>query len=730
MLHAIQSNLYEGERARLPPTAPGVATITLPPPPPICSCACTTGCRIRSKALRSLRAVLKADPDPMQLGAAYAAAAARPLRLMSLLSANVRLYAIFFACIGRDPGCIGGSRSSLLTVILGIGIWWHRAVETRLIHNAGRKVSTFARTPLALSKDDESMPSINIALVGVGNCASSLVQGLAHYRPRRERHDRADARRPRRLPPKRHPGRRRLGHRPAQGRQGRGRGDLRQAQLHRRSSATRSPPSGATCDMGRMLDGVAEHMADYPDDRTFLLADAPQPDQDDVVRRLQGDRDRRADELSARRQPGGDRILRRMRARGRRRLRQLHPGVHRQRPGMGASASARRGVPIIGDDIKAQLGATIVHRVLTDLFAKRGVKLERTYQLNTGGNTDFLNMLEPLAPRRRRRSRKTEAVQSVAERRLDDDNIHIGPSDYVAWQNDNKVCFLRMEGTMFGGVPMNLELRLSVEDSPNSAGVAIDMIRCAKLAQRPRPGRPGRRRRRPISASTRREQMTDDLAARAVEELHPRREMIETAILLAAGEGSRLRSAAQLKPLCSVAGRSLLEHAVSGLADAGLQRGRRRDRLWRRSDRRASSTRIPGRSPSKPSEPTTTASRTAHPCSPPSPWLATTKRCSRCATIWSSRISTGASRLAGASGGARLGVDRRIDSGWVDLEDVTRVRTEDERIVDIGKGIATLRLFRHRRIRHRPRPSSRRCAAWSSRPSQTACAPSPPKEQR
>jgi myo-inositol-1-phosphate synthase len=140
------------------------------------------------------------------------------------------------------------------------------------------------------------------------------------------------------------------------------------------------------------------------------------------------------------------------------------------------------GVPIIGDDIKAQLGATIVHRVLTDLFHKRGVKLDRTYQLNTGGNTDFLNM----SNRKRLASKKvskTEAVQSVAQHRLEDENIHIGPSDYVAWQNDNKVCFLRMEGQLFGGVPMNIELRLSVEDSPNSAGVAIDMIRCAKIAR-------------------------------------------------------------------------------------------------------------------------------------------------------------------------------------------------------------------------------------------------------
>ncbi len=117
------------------------------------------------------------------------------------------------------------------------------------------------------------------------------------------------------------------------------------------------------------------------------------------------------------------------------------------------------GLPLIGDDIKAQLGATITHRMLTDLFPKRGVKLDRTYQLNTGGNTDFLNMLNRSRLRSKKIS-KTEAVQSVAAERLDDDNIHIGPSDYVPWQNDNKVCFLRMEGRLFGDVPMNLELRL------------------------------------------------------------------------------------------------------------------------------------------------------------------------------------------------------------------------------------------------------------------------------
>src|SRR5205814_5216767 len=139
------------------------------------------------------------------------------------------------------------------------------------------------------------------------------------------------------------------------------------------------------------------------------------------------------------------------------------------------------GIPIIGDDIRSQLGATIVHRALVRLFADRGVGLDRTYQLNTGGNSDFLNMLE----RNRLESKKiskTESVQSQLDERLDPRDIHIGPSDYVPWQHDNKVCFIRMEGRGFGGAPIELELRLSVQDSPNSAGVVIDAIRCVKLA--------------------------------------------------------------------------------------------------------------------------------------------------------------------------------------------------------------------------------------------------------
>jgi myo-inositol-1-phosphate synthase len=139
------------------------------------------------------------------------------------------------------------------------------------------------------------------------------------------------------------------------------------------------------------------------------------------------------------------------------------------------------GLPIIGDDIKSQVGATILHRVLANLFRERGVRLDRTYQLNVGGNTDFKNMLE----RERLTSKKiskTQAVTSQFAVPMEPDNIHVGPSDHVPWLTDRKLAYIRLEGTTFGGVPLNAEVRLEVWDSPNSAGVVIDAVRCAKLA--------------------------------------------------------------------------------------------------------------------------------------------------------------------------------------------------------------------------------------------------------
>jgi len=141
----------------------------------------------------------------------------------------------------------------------------------------------------------------------------------------------------------------------------------------------------------------------------------------------------------------------------------------------------RKGLPLIGDDIKSQLGATITHRVLTNLFRERGVRVDRTYQLNFGGNTDFMNMLE----RERLESKKiskTNAVTSQLDYALPDGNAHVGPSDYVPWLLDRKFCYIRIEGTTFGNVPLNCEMKLEVWDSPNSAGVVIDALRCAKLA--------------------------------------------------------------------------------------------------------------------------------------------------------------------------------------------------------------------------------------------------------
>ncbi len=142
---------------------------------------------------------------------------------------------------------------------------------------------------------------------------------------------------------------------------------------------------------------------------------------------------------------------------------------------------AKAGLPVLGDDIKSQVGATIVHRVLANLFRERGVRVDRTYQLNFGSNTDFMNMLERDRLESKKLS-KTRAVTSQLAEKLSDDDAHVGPSDYVPWLEDRKWCHIRIEGTTFGDVPLNCELKLEVWDSPNSAGVVIDAIRCVKLA--------------------------------------------------------------------------------------------------------------------------------------------------------------------------------------------------------------------------------------------------------
>ncbi len=322
------------------------------------------------------------------------------------------------------------------------------------------------------------MEKIRLAIVGVGNCASSLIQGIEYYRT--------------------HEGTEKLGlmHFNLGGYQP---GDIEVVaafDVDKRKvgkplaeaifalpncTQTISPQvtnSKTIVQMGRLLDGVSDHMREYPADQTFVVADAEPCDVEKVLR------DNRVEILMNYLPVGSEEATRFYASCC------LHTGISliNCMPVFIASNPtwnrqfAERNIPIIGDDVKAQLGATILHRALTQLFVDRGVKIDRTYQLNTGGNTDFLNMLNQNRLRSKRIS-KTEAVQSILDSPLDPKNIHIGPSDYIPWQKDNKVCFLRIEGRGFAGVPLNLELRLSVEDSPNSAGITIDAIRCCKLAR-------------------------------------------------------------------------------------------------------------------------------------------------------------------------------------------------------------------------------------------------------
>ena len=324
------------------------------------------------------------------------------------------------------------------------------------------------------------MRKIRIAIVGVGNCASSLVQGINFYRSSSVNgtavglmHKQIASYRP---------------------------GDIEVVaafDIDRRkvgldvSKAIFAPPnctkvfcdkvslSGAIVKMGVVMDSFAPHMADHDPLRTFLPLEK-ESTREQIISELKDS----ATEIMVNYLPVGSDEAARFYASC-----ALEAGVafvnnipvFIASDPVWAKRFADKNLPIIGDDIKSQLGATVLHRTIVDLFRKRGVKVERTYQLNTGGNTDFLNMLSRTRLSSKKTS-KTEAVQSVMNERLADENIHIGPSDYVPWQKDNKICFIRVEGKLFGDVPMELDLKLSVEDSPNSAGVAIDAIRCAKLA--------------------------------------------------------------------------------------------------------------------------------------------------------------------------------------------------------------------------------------------------------
>jgi myo-inositol-1-phosphate synthase len=324
------------------------------------------------------------------------------------------------------------------------------------------------------------MAVVKIALVGVGNCASSLVQGINYYRDKTPEeaiglmHWQIGGVKPFEIEVALaiDIDRRKVGL------------DVSEAILAPPNCTTvfceNIEPTGTKVIMGRILDGVSDHMGSYASGQTFEVSDQPEADKESIIRALKES----GAEVMMNYLPVGSEQAVRFYAEC---ALEAGLGFVNNMPVFIASDDSwakrfeEKGLPIIGDDIKSQVGATITHRTLTDLFKKRGVKLERTYQLNTGGNTDFLNMLNRSRLASKKES-KTEAVQSVAAQRLDAENIHIGPSDYVPWQKDNKVAFIRMEGKLFGDVPMNLEMRLSVEDSPNSAGVGIDAIRCIKMA--------------------------------------------------------------------------------------------------------------------------------------------------------------------------------------------------------------------------------------------------------
>jgi myo-inositol-1-phosphate synthase len=316
------------------------------------------------------------------------------------------------------------------------------------------------------------MGKLRVAIVGVGNCASSLVQGVQYYR---------DAR-----PGEQVPG---LMHVELGGYQvgdlefvaafdvdakkvGR---DISEALLSSENNTIRFadvPPLGVEVQRGPTLDGLGRYYTETieesdtaPVDVAMTLANAGA---DVLVCYLPVGSERAAHFYAEEALKAGVAVVNCLPV--------FIAGVPEW-----AERFTRAGVPIIGDDIKSQVGATIVHRVLSRLMEDRGVHIDRTYQLNFGGNMDFKNMLE----RERLESKKiskTQAVTSQVEHDLGKGNVHVGPSDYVPWLDDRKWCYIRVEGRAFGDVPLNLELKLEVWDSPNSAGVVIDAVRCAKLA--------------------------------------------------------------------------------------------------------------------------------------------------------------------------------------------------------------------------------------------------------
>jgi len=322
------------------------------------------------------------------------------------------------------------------------------------------------------------MNKVKLAIVGVGNCASSLVQGIEYYKKHHNEHTdgimqaQINGWRPQdiKVVAAFDIDRRKVGL------------PVEDA-IFGKPNCTKvfqefNSNGGVKVMMGPVLDGVADHMKDYPTFQSFRVADEKPVD---VVEELKKSK---AEALVCYLPVGSQKAVEfyaEACLKAKVAMVNCMP-VFIASNKEWANKFRQAGVPIIGDDIKSQVGATIVHRVLSRLFNDRGCKILRTYQLNTGGNTDFLNMLEKSRLKSKKIS-KTGSVQSQLDIPLGADDIHIGPSDYVSWQKDNKVAFIRIEGEGFGGAPINLEMRLSVQDSPNSAGVVIDAIRCVALAK-------------------------------------------------------------------------------------------------------------------------------------------------------------------------------------------------------------------------------------------------------
>lgn len=325
------------------------------------------------------------------------------------------------------------------------------------------------------------MKKIRLAIVGVGNCASALVQGIFYYKKKGTvnvsglMYEEIGSYKPWDIEvvaawdiDKRKVGK-----------------DISQAIFEKPNCTTvfekEIPYLNTKVRMGKVLDGFASHMKDYPEDITFVLADEKEDEIDDVVREL---KEKEVDVLVNYVPVGSEKAARFYAECA------LRAGVSfiNAMPAfivsdeMWAKRFKEANIPVVGDDIKSQVGATILHRTLTQLFLDRGVAIDRTYQLNVGGNTDFLNMLERERLSTKKQS-KTEAVSSLITNGIDPYNIHIGPSDWVPWLKDKKIAYIRMEGRLFGDVPMYVEAKLDVEDSPNSGGSMIDAIRCVKLAR-------------------------------------------------------------------------------------------------------------------------------------------------------------------------------------------------------------------------------------------------------